>query len=119
MRIEIHAHDVNLPQPLRVYLEARLRRMLGRLAHGVRHVIVHVSDVNGPRGGIDKRCSVRVRLGQRRWLVVQDTDHSLRHLIDRAARRVGRTLAKRLKQVAGLRRPRLLRPVTLLPRSPS
>lgn len=106
MEIEIHTHGLNLPEELRQRLDGRLRRMAQRLACGVRRVAVTLSDVNGPRGGLDKRCCVQVHLGRstRRALVIQDTGASLPQLLDRTLLRTARTLARRTKRVLGVRR---------------
>ena len=45
---------------LRVQIERRVRQTLKRLAWLVPRVRVHMSDINGPLGGVDKRCQVEV-----------------------------------------------------------
>jgi hypothetical protein len=46
---------------LRDLAERRVRFVLRRLAWLVPRAEVQMSDVNGPRGGIDKRCQVELR----------------------------------------------------------
>ncbi|MFN5348939.1 MAG: HPF/RaiA family ribosome-associated protein [Polaromonas sp.] len=50
------------PQAARLHTlaERRVRRTLKRLAWLVPRVRVNLSDINGPRGGIDKRCQVEL-----------------------------------------------------------
>ncbi|PXA98508.1 hypothetical protein DMC47_08205 [Nostoc sp. 3335mG] len=36
-------------------------RRLDRISSHLTRIEVHVGDINGPRGGIDKRCSIEVR----------------------------------------------------------
>ncbi len=50
-----HASD------LRELTERRVRFVLRRLGWLVPRAEVQMSDVNGPRGGIDKRCQVELR----------------------------------------------------------
>ena len=45
---------------LRVHTERRVRQTLKRLAWLTPRVRVHLSDINGPRGGIDKRCQIEL-----------------------------------------------------------
>lgn len=45
---------------LRVQIERRVRQTLKRLAWLAPSVRVHMSDINGPLGGVDKRCQVEV-----------------------------------------------------------
>lgn len=44
---------------IRALAEHRVRFSMRRLSWTVPRVKVYLSDVNGPRGGIDKRCQVR------------------------------------------------------------
>lgn len=41
-------------------IERRVRLALDRLAHRVRKVSVSLTDVNGPRGGIDQQCVLAI-----------------------------------------------------------
>jgi hypothetical protein len=44
-------------------LEERVRERLGRFEERLTHVEIHVSDVNGPRGGdADLRCTLEARI---------------------------------------------------------
>jgi hypothetical protein len=45
---------------LRILAERRVRQALKRLAWLAPRVRVHLSDINGPRGGIDKRCQIEL-----------------------------------------------------------
>jgi hypothetical protein len=45
---------------LRTLTERRVRQALKRLAWLIPRVRVHLSDINGPRGGIDKRCQIEL-----------------------------------------------------------
>ena len=46
---------------LRALTERRVRFVLRRLGWMVSRAEVRMSDVNGPRGGVDKRCQVELR----------------------------------------------------------
>jgi ribosome-associated translation inhibitor RaiA len=43
---------------LREYTERRLSFAIGRFAHHIQRVVVRLVDVNGPRRGVDSRCSI-------------------------------------------------------------
>jgi len=68
----------------------RLQRALGRLANRVRRVRVCLNDVNGPRGGIDKRCRMRVDLFPRGAVVVEAFGEAFEQALLGAAERVVR-----------------------------
>ncbi len=58
MRMSIQANGFVLTAALRVYTEKRLMTALGRAGRHMRKLHVALSDINGPRGGRDKRCAV-------------------------------------------------------------
>lgn len=96
MRIDIHTHGFTITPGLREYVEKRLAYALSHGDSNITRLTVRLSDVNGPRGGEDKRCLIEVRLKQAPAVVIEDLEADLYVAIDRAADRAGRTLARRL-----------------------
>lgn len=101
MQIDIQTHGFALTDALRDYAGRRLRFALARAAEQVRRIKVDLSDVNGPRGGIDKRCRIRVVFRGLEAVLVEDTEADLYLAIDRAADRIGRTVVRRLRRRGG------------------
>ena len=83
--------ESNDPQAakLRTLAERRVRQALKRLAWLVPRVRVHLSDINGPRGGIDKRCQVELMTDSGQPIVVtslaRDWFSALQSALARAA----------------------------------
>ena len=99
MRIDIKASGFDLTEGLREHTQRRLQFALGWANHDVRAVSVRLSDINGPRGGRDKRCRIQVPFAGTRNVVIEDTEADLYVAIDRAVDRAGRTLARRVAQL--------------------
>ena len=96
MNIRIHARGFDLTEGLQMHAIRRIRFALEWARHDVRIVDVRLSDLNGPRGGIDKVCQIRIPLAGQPLIVVEDVDADLYAAIDRAAGRCERTLARRM-----------------------
>jgi hypothetical protein len=76
-------------------LRRRLEFALGRFTSRLRKVSARVTDVNGPRGGIDKSCVITLHLDRSpRPIVIEDVDADPMMAIDRACDRAGRTVAR-------------------------
>jgi ribosome-associated translation inhibitor RaiA len=106
MMIAIQSRDFPLTNALNNHVHKRLGFTLGRAAGQVRRIAVRLSDLNGPRGGIDKRCFIEVRLDRMAPVVVEDVQSDLYTAIDRAASRIGRAVIRRLAQDSNRRRQR-------------
>lgn len=96
MQLDIQSQGFSLTEGLRDYVIKRLAYALNHGDTAITRVIVRLSDVNGPRGGDDKRCLVEVRLRAASSVVIEDIEADLYLAIDRAAERAGRTLSRRL-----------------------
>ncbi len=57
---------------------------------------MRLSDINGPRGGADKRCHLQVVLDGLPDVVIKDTEANLYVAIDRATDRAERTLVRKI-----------------------
>jgi ribosome-associated translation inhibitor RaiA len=79
---------------LRVLTERRVRFVLRRLRWLVPRAEVQMSDVNGPRGGIDKRCQVELRTDGAGSVVVASVANDWRTALDKALARAARFLMR-------------------------
>jgi putative sigma-54 modulation protein len=96
MQIDIKARDFSLTKALRNHAERRLRFALSCCDDHIQRLVIRLSDINGPRGGIDKRCHLQVVLTELPDVVVEDTEADLYVAIDRAADRARRTLLRKI-----------------------
>ncbi|MBL6707563.1 MAG: HPF/RaiA family ribosome-associated protein [Planctomycetaceae bacterium] len=104
MRVNIHASKVELSPTIEEYVERRLLFALGRFADVTRTVDVTLSDINGPKGGQDKLCRMRVKLNRQSKPVIADVLHEdLRTSIDLTADRLGRSVGRAVDRQSGLR----------------
>jgi hypothetical protein len=65
----------------------RMRFALRRLGTWVPHARVQFSDVNGPRGGLDKRCQVELSTEVAGTVVIASLASDWRTALDRSLRR--------------------------------
>lgn len=81
---------------LRELARLRLRAALQRLASRVPRVTVQLSDVNGPRGGVDKRCQLTLQTAGAGTVIVTSVASRWRTAFDDALARALRLLARLL-----------------------
>jgi ribosome-associated translation inhibitor RaiA len=79
---------------LRDLAERRVRFVMRRLTWLVPRAKVLLSDVNGPRGGIDKRCQVELKTGTAGTVVITAVASDWRSAIDSALARAARALMR-------------------------
>ena len=96
MKVDVHAQGFPLTDALAQHAERRLRFALKHATDRVQNVTVRLADVNGPRGGVDKHCSVHVVLAGLPDIVTEDTEADMYIAINRAVDRVGRTVLRRV-----------------------
>jgi hypothetical protein len=83
---------------VREHVRARMQRQLATLGVLVESTTVRVVDVNGPRGGLDKSCSIRVVLSSRPTIVVEHRGGTAREAFDLAAAASERAVRRDLGQ---------------------
>jgi ribosomal subunit interface protein len=95
IQIDIQSRNFSLTDALRSHAERRLRFTLTCYDDHILRIVMRLSDINGPRGGTDKRCHLQVVLSGLSDVVIEDTEADLYVAIDRATDRAGRTLIRR------------------------
>ncbi|MEO8838527.1 MAG: hypothetical protein ABI351_07420 [Herbaspirillum sp.] len=98
----IRAVDVDLHQEERATIRQRMGVKLGKYATSIERVSVRISDLNGPRGGIDKVCRIKVVLIGLPSVVFESQAASLTDAINGALtgteQAVQRSVQRRLKK---------------------
>ena len=83
---------------LRDLTERRVRFALRRLGWLVPRAEVQMSDVNGPRGGVDKRCQVELKTDGAGSVIVASVAKNWRTALDNALTRAARFLMRRWRR---------------------
>jgi putative sigma-54 modulation protein len=98
MKMRLAARGIELSSGLKNYIRRRVHFSLGRFARSIRSLSIRLADINGPRGGVDKRCDIRVDVGLRQQVIVSERQANLHAAVafamDRAERGVQRQLQK-------------------------
>ena len=98
MQLDIQTNGFSLTDGIRNYATRRMQFALDRNDGHIMHVKVSLADINGPRGGVDKKCQISLALAGHNNIVIEDTEADLYVAIDRASDRCARTLSRRLEK---------------------
>ena len=97
MRLRLAARGIELSADLNDYVRRRAHFSLGRFAGRIRSLSIRLTDVNGPRGGIDKLCDIRVDVGLRQEVIVRERQTSIHGAVAFAMDRAERAVQRQLK----------------------
>jgi hypothetical protein len=99
MPIHIRAAQERFGADASDYVQRKLCNKLARFGSSIERVSVRVKDVNGPRGGVDQLCRIKVVMRGRPSVIFESRDSSLNAAVDVALagvqRAVRRTTARR------------------------
>jgi putative sigma-54 modulation protein len=88
-------------ESFRGHIHQRVEATFSRIRRRITRVSVHLADVNGPRGGFDKHCMVKVSLGGATAALAQGNDRNLFALVNRVSVSAAQVTLKRLKRRPG------------------
>ncbi|MBC6428463.1 MAG: HPF/RaiA family ribosome-associated protein [Cellvibrionales bacterium] len=98
MKFKIIHRNIREHGDLTDYIEHRLSFAFARMRHEVDSATLTLSDINGPKGGIDKQCQMVIRASGLRPLVITEKRDHLRQAIDRCLHRASQSLSRKLKR---------------------
>ncbi|HET7569843.1 MAG TPA: HPF/RaiA family ribosome-associated protein [Gammaproteobacteria bacterium] len=90
----IRAVGAPISQQDRDYIRGRLDRRLQKFDETIERTSVRIEDINGPRGGVDKRCRIKVVLSGLPSVVIEEHHYSPRAAVDEALDRVERSVGR-------------------------
>lgn len=82
----------------REYILRKLDRRLKKFTSSIERVSVRLYDINGPKGGVDHACLIKVVLKGLPSVVVERRDATLRPAVDAAVDAVVRTVRRRVQR---------------------
>ena len=96
MQVEMSGRKIKISERVRDYIERRVHFALERLARPIRKVHVQLRDLNGPRGGVDKSCQIRIALAPATTLVVEHRSTNPYAAIDSAIGKAAMSIVCRI-----------------------
>lgn len=113
--LKIRVSGVDVPPEFHDHTRALLGRRLARFGAHIERVHVRLINTNGPRGGVDTLCRIKLTISGRPSVFIEEHALDAKQAFARAAASVARALARSVERV-GLRTPTIVRS---LPPEPS
>jgi len=111
MKLHIKSGNAELSDAMREWTERRIAFALGQFGDKLRNVNVVLSDLNGPKGGLDQRCLLTADIvGATKTLTAEVCDTDPYAAVSRAADRMGRRIRDQLDRSRSNRRSTSIRP---------
>lgn len=104
MKTEVRFRGIESSDALREYTVRRIHFQLSRFNGAIGSVVVRIGDVNGPKGGADKRCHVTVRGGAVGVVTVDERSADAYRAVDLALERAARAAGRELERCRASRR---------------
>jgi len=98
MRIYIQTQGFELTRAIQAHVEKQLKRNFATMEDQVIAVDVFLGDINGPRGGEDKKALVSVQLASRLAIRLETVHADLYAAVSRVARRAKHTVKRTLRR---------------------
>jgi len=107
MPVHIRAAQGDLRPVERDYVRRKLSIKLAKYARSIERISVRLEDVNGPRGGVDQSCRIKVVLRALPSVVFESRDAALNAAVDTALAGVERAVRRSVqrRRMKPLRRP--------------
>jgi ribosome-associated translation inhibitor RaiA len=99
---QLRTADVDLTREDRAYIRHKIDAKIGKLSRPVERVSFRLTDVNGPRGGVDKVCRAKVVVSGRPTLVIERRHNSARAAVDGTLDATERAVRKVLRRRRGI-----------------
>lgn len=98
MRIDIQSRNRPLQEQLGGFIKKRLQRALGRFSEQIQRVRVTLSDLNGPKGGVDQQCKLQIFMPPMQPVIIEDRELHLRKAVVSATERASISVRRQLER---------------------
>lgn len=98
MNISVQVRNDELSEQVRERFASIFQTNLRRFQSRIHRVLVTLGDVNGPKGGVDKRCSVEVRLLGAPSVRLEQRSENFGRAVFQSARRLSHAVARLIRR---------------------
>jgi ribosome-associated translation inhibitor RaiA len=98
MKIDVRFLGMSPSQSLRDHSERQALLHLSRFGNDVQFIDIRISDVNGPKGGLDKQCRITARGPRFGLLKLEELSVDAYQAADEAIARLARTVGRQLER---------------------
>lgn len=103
MRVIIRSPHVDVDPELREHIGAAVRPALEHVEGRITSVQVHLDDLNGPKGGVDKKCECVANCGKLGVLRAEAVHKDVRKAVDAAVTKLQRAIDHAVDHKRGAR----------------
>lgn len=99
MVLRIHGHHLEVSDSLDAHITDRFNSALDQLDHMVQEITVRLEDVNGPKGGVDKRCHATVHLRSGATVVLDEKHEDMYAAVSMVADRLKSVVGRKVEKI--------------------
>lgn len=102
--MDILVHQMPAPETenIREHAQSRVRQVMRRMSRFVQKAVIRLTDLNGPRGGMDKACQIQLVVAGQTPVIVSaqamNWHGALESALDRAAYTLRRQIGQRKRR---------------------
>lgn len=98
MEMIIQSQGFKLTPALKSFTRDQVTRAMGSCSGEIQRVVIRLRDINGPKGGNDKYCSVEIKFSNHPITVVKKTSSDMYFSVRKTASQAARTALRQLKR---------------------
>ena len=98
MKLNINFRNLRGDDSTISHIDRRMAFAFSRTQQTLQSATITISDINGPKGGIDKQCRIVLKPNGLEPIVISERQPNLRLAIDRSIARASQSLIRRLKR---------------------
>ncbi len=109
MKTNINFRKINRSNEITNYINKRISSAFSRVNDAIQTTSLTVSDINGPKGGIDKECTIVIKAAGIKPIVICEQQSKLHNAIDRCISRANQVLMKQLQKRNKISKTKLMK----------
>jgi hypothetical protein len=104
MKVDVRFRGLDRSPSLIAYVVRRAQLRFSHFNGAIHLVVIRIGDVNGPKGGADKRCQVTIRGPALGTISVVDQSADAHSAVDLVLERAARAAGRNIEQARSVRR---------------